>query len=126
MKPKFKLAGEGQDSWIVDQHGRDIITVIKMGDAAHDSLLGTLMPIICDALNRREVKLQNPLHDVIFQMVLSGDSKTRCMARLLDLGDDGFNQRLIAAFPDYIEPCDRMAAVASKEKQARIEASSAS
>jgi hypothetical protein len=121
MKPKFKMAGEGQDSWIVDQHGRDIITIIKMGDSADETLLDTLMPLICDVLNRREVNIQNPLHEIIFQMRQHGGAFVKSLTRPLELADPENQAALIHAFPEIMTRYDDFATMANREKEARIE-----
>ena len=77
--------------------------------------------IIDREMTRKQVTLQNPLSEVIFQMVLSGESKVRCMARMMDIGDPDFNQRIMGAFPEIMEQHDKLATASNKEKHDRIE-----
>ena len=67
------------------------------------------------------MNLQNPLHEITFQMRNHGGAFVRSLVRPLELADPENQAALIQAFPDIFERYDAFATASNKEKHERIE-----
>ena len=57
MSAPYRLEGSGDESWVVDANGKDVVVMLAMGDDYHEVFAGgEIMRIVCDGLNARERK----------------------------------------------------------------------
>ena len=57
MSAPYRIEGSGDESWVVDANGKDVVVMLAMGDDYHEAFTdGEIMQIICDGLNARERK----------------------------------------------------------------------
>jgi hypothetical protein len=55
--PPYQVRREGDDEWIVDSQGNDVVTSIEMTFIYADAFYAreiSIMQILCEALNRNE------------------------------------------------------------------------
>jgi hypothetical protein len=55
--PPYQVRREGDDEWIVDSQGNDVVTCIEMTARYWDAFYGhdiSIMQILCEALNNNQ------------------------------------------------------------------------
>lgn len=62
-----------------------------------------------------EIELENPLHDIVWEMREKGGSFVNCLAEAMLYADSENLRRIVQAFPEIVGTYDGLASVKNRE-----------